>query len=173
MLVFLLKVYENIFLGKELQNKFGKLNKKEMIRGTEELLASLDVKLDPLALAGRLDTSKKQLLEIAKVLHSDAKLIILDEPTTALNKEEIKKLFEIIRRLKEKGKSFIFISHKMPEIFEIADNYTVLRNGKYIQSGRILETNPEEVTRCMVGESYNNSALYEERELGEDRKSVV
>lgn len=163
-----LRVYENLFLGRELVNRFGKLKKKEMIEETKTLMKNLGVDLNPQELAGNLDTSKKQLLEIAKTIYADARLFILDEPTTALNNEEIDKLFGIIRRLKEEGKSFIFISHKMPEIFEIADRYTVLRNGCYIHSGYITDTTPEEVTRYMVGESYmSQSNMYEERTLGE------
>ena len=161
-----LRVYENLFLGKELTNKFGKLKKREMIAETRELMQNLGVDIDPVAMADSLDTSRKQLLEIAKTLHADAKLFILDEPTTALNNEEIEKLFGIINRLKEEGKTFIFISHKMPEIFEIADKYTVLRNGNFIHSGNIKDTTPEELTRYMVGENYSEGVVYEKRQLG-------
>lgn len=162
-----LKVYENVFLGRERKNKLGTLKKKEMIQEARRLFQSLGVDIDPTLTADYLDTSKKQLLEIAKTIYADAKLFILDEPTTALNNEEIEKLFGIIRKLKEEGKTFIFISHKMPEIFEIADRYTVLRNGKFIHSGAIGDTTPEEVTRYMVGESYNSGSMYEERTLCE------
>ncbi len=161
-----LLVYENLFLGSELQNKFGKLKKKEMIAETERLMKNLGVEIDPLILAGELDTSKKQLLEIAKTIYADAKLFILDEPTTALNQDEITRLFTIINRLKKEGKSFIFISHKMPEIFNIADRYTILRNGKFISCGNIKDITPEEVTRFMVGENDSNRNMYEERKLG-------
>lgn len=162
-----LKVFENLFLGKELTTVYGKLKKKEMIKETRKLMQSLGVDINPTVLADDLDTSKKQLLEIAKALYSDAKLIILDEPTTALNTEEIAILFKIIDNLKNKGKSFVFISHKMPEIFQIADRYTILRNGLLIKSGNIKDTTPEKVTKLMVGESYNASEMYAERILGE------
>lgn len=162
-----LKVYENIFLGKEYTHKFGTLKKKQMAARAHEQFCSLGVDIDPNAMVSSLSASEKQLLEICKSLFFDVKLLILDEPTTALNTDEIERLFNILRTLKEKGKSFIIISHKMPEIFAIADTYTVLRNGKFIKSGRICETNPEEVTRAMVGESYSSSEVYAERELGE------
>lgn len=162
-----LRVYENLFLGKERTGFLGKLDKKAMIAEAEELLQEMGVRMDPMEIAEHLDTGKKQLLEIAKALHSKAKLIILDEPTTALNNGEIAHLFEIIRKLKEKGTSFIFISHKMPEIFQIADRYTVLRNARYIHSGNISETTPEEVTRYMVGESYSSKEVYETRTEGD------
>ena len=100
-------------------------------------------------------------------MHSDAKLIILDEPTTALNNEEVAHLFKVITGLKNIGKSFIFISHKMPEIFKIADRFTILRNGLLIKSGNIKDTTPEEVTKLMVGESYSTRETYEERNLGD------
>ena len=162
-----LKVYENIFLRKEILTKARTLDKKEMIAKTRELFDSLGVDIDPNTMVSELETSKKQLLEIAKALFSNAKLLILDEPTTSLNQNEIDHLFEIVNRLKEQGHSFIFISHKMNEIFAIADRYTVLRNGEFIKDGNIAETTMEEVTRLMVGNSYSNSQVYRTREIGE------
>lgn len=162
-----LKVYENIFLRKELLTKLGTLDKKRMIEQTENLFHELGVDIDPTAMVSELETSKKQLLEIAKALHANAKLLILDEPTTALNNKEIEHLFSIVRHLQESGKSFIFISHKMTEIFTIADRYTVLRNGQMIRSGEIAEITPTEVTKLMVGNSYSDSDIYMSRELGE------
>ena len=162
-----LKVYENLFLGKEYTYKFGALKKKEMAAKAHELFCSLGVDIDATAMVSNLSTSEKQLLEICKSLFIDAKLIILDEPTTALNTDEIERLFNILRALREKGKSFIIISHKMPEIFAIADTYTILRNGKFIKNGPINETTPEEITKAMVGESYSSAEIYSERSLGE------
>ena len=133
-----LLVYENIFLGKEYTNKFGKLDKKRMKKEAAELFQELEVDIDPEAKAEDLSASQKQLLEISKALFFQAKLLILDEPTTSLNNQEIEHLFRIVRKLKEKGTSFIFISHKMPEIFEIADRYTVLMNGEFIGDGFII-----------------------------------
>lgn len=162
-----LKVYENLFLGKEKTGHLGKLKKREMIEETRKLLTEMGVDINPLDVAGHLDTGKKQLLEIAKALHTNAKMIILDEPTTALNNEQISHLFQLVERLKEKGTAFVFISHKMPEIFRIADRYTVLRNSCFIHSGKIEDTTPEKVTRYMVGEGYVGADMYESRALGE------
>ena len=162
-----LKVFENIFLRKEILTKLGTLNQKAMIAKTKELFASLGVDIDPTAMVSELETSKKQLLEIAKALFANAKLLILDEPTTSLNQDEIDHLFSIVRRLKEQGHSFIFISHKMNEIFSIADRYTVLRNGMFIQEGNIADTTMEEVTKLMVGNSYSDAQVYRTRELGD------
>ncbi|MEA4813285.1 MAG: sugar ABC transporter ATP-binding protein, partial [Oscillospiraceae bacterium] len=162
-----LKVYENIFLRKEITNKFGILNKKVMAQKAGEMFNSLGVEIDPNAMVSELDTSKKQFLEISKALFANAELLILDEPTTALNNEEIEHLFGIVRRLRDAGKSFIFISHKMIEIFNLADRYTILRNGKFIKTGYIRETTPQEVTRLMVGSHYSDRSVYEQRDLGE------
>ncbi len=167
-----LKVYENIFLTREYRKKFGMLDKKAMIAKTEELFDSLGVQIPPTAVVGTLPTSQKQLLEISKALFFNAKLLILDEPTTALNNEEIEHLFAILRRLKQEGKTFVFISHKMPEIFAISDRYTVLRNGEYISTGRICETTPEELTGLMVGKSYSSGEIYKPRDLGEEVVSL-
>jgi len=162
-----LKVYENIFLRKELLTKIGTLDKKRMIAETAQLFDRLGVDIDPDAIVSELETSKKQLLEIAKALHANAKLLILDEPTTALNNREIDHLFGIVRNLKAQGTSFIFISHKMTEIFTIADRYTVLRNGQMVGSGAIAETNPTDVTRMMVGNTYSDKDIYTPRQLGD------
>lgn len=162
-----LKVYENIFLMKEYKNKFGVLDKKRMIRKAQQLFDELGVQIDPQEKVEHLKTSQKQLLEIAKALFFQAKLLILDEPTTSLNNEEVAHLFEIINQLRAKGTSFIFISHKMPEIFRIADRYTVLRNGEFIRTGSIADTTQEEVTGLMVGEKLLDQKVYEKRKLSE------
>lgn len=163
-----LKVYENIFLMKEYKKKPGILDKKRMIRETQQLFTELGVEIEPEEKVENLKTSQKQLLEISKALFFQAKLLILDEPTTSLNNDEVEHLFQIIRRLKEKGTAFIFISHKMPEIFRIADRYTVLRNGEFIKSGKLSEITQEEVTGLMVGEKFSHQEVYQKRELGEN-----
>lgn len=163
-----LKVYENIFLMKEYKKKTGILDKKRMIRETQQLFTELGVEIEPEEKVENLKTSQKQLLEISKALFFQAKLLILDEPTTSLNNDEVEHLFQIIRRLKEKGTAFIFISHKMPEIFRIADRYTVLRNGEFIKSGKLSEITQEEVTGLMVGEKFSHQEIYQKRELGEN-----
>ena len=163
-----LKVYENIFLMKEYKKKPGILDKKRMIRETQQLFTELGVEIEPEEKVENLKTSQKQLLEISKALFFQAKLLILDEPTTSLNNDEVEHLFQIIRRLKEKGTAFIFISHKMPEIFRIADRYTVLRNGEFIKSGKLSEITQEEATGLMVGEKFSHQEVYQKRELGEN-----
>jgi ribose transport system ATP-binding protein len=138
-----------------------------MIARAKELFTSLGVDIDPRARVADLETSQKQLLEIAKALDTNAKLIILDEPTTALNTAEIEHLFSIIRGLQKKGITFIFISHKMPEIFTIAGRYTVLRNGMFIKTGRISDTTPHELTTAMVGREVSDKRIHGSRDSGE------
>ena len=162
-----LTVADNIFLCRELISKIGLLRKKEQVERTRKLFEDLGVDIDPTAMVSELKTSEKQLLEICRALYVDAKLLILDEPTTALSNNEIDHLFEILRKLKAQGKSFIFISHKMPEIFAIADRYTVLRNGEYISSGYIKDTNAHAITSLMVGSQYVDEDVYVARSLGE------
>lgn len=161
-----LLVYENIFFGNEIMNGL-LLNKKEMIKQTIELFDRLNIETDPEELVGNLDASNKQLVEIAKVLHQNAKLVILDEPTSSLNINEIKRLFAIVNRLKKQGTSFIYISHKMPEIFALCDTYTVLRNGKLIDNGFIKDTNTEDITKKMVGGAFVDTNFYKKRKLGD------
>jgi ribose transport system ATP-binding protein len=106
-------------------------------------------------------------LEICRALHANAKLLILDEPTTALSNEEIAHLFEILKKMKSEGTAFIFISHKMPEIFEISDRYTVFRNGQFVSSGYIKDTNSEALTSDMIGQEYADKDVYQPRSLGD------
>ena len=162
-----LTVFENIFLNREICSRWHALNKKEMIRKTQKLFEDLGVEMDPMSEVRDLKTGEKQLLEICRALYMDARLIILDEPTTALSNSEIEHLFSILKRLKEKGKSFIFISHKMPEIFELTDAYTVFRNGRFVSTGRTAETTAHALALMMVGEKYADEELYLPRPLGE------
>ena len=160
-------VFENIFLNRERKTGFGLLNRKQMILEAERLFERLGVEIDPYAMVSELKTSQKQLLEISRALHANAKLLILDEPTTALSTQEVEHLFGILRKLKTQGHAFIFISHKMPEIFELADRYTVLRNGMFISAGRIADTTPHRIATDMVGEQYLDKDYYVPRALGE------
>ncbi|MDR2630138.1 MAG: sugar ABC transporter ATP-binding protein [Spirochaetaceae bacterium] len=162
-----LLVFENLFLGKEILYKTRTLNKRAMIARSRELFDDLGVKINPKSLVADLETSQKQLLEIAKALDANARLIILDEPTTALNTSEIEHLFSIIRNLQKKKITFIFISHKMPEVFTIADRYTVLRNGFFVKTGRISDTTPQELTVSMVGREVSDKEIYARRAPGE------
>ena len=167
-----LLAYENIFLGAEETTPWGSLKKRDMANKAAELFERLGVDIDPYALVDDLKPSEKQLLEISRALFRNAKLLILDEPTASLNTDEVEHMFQIVRGLRDKGTSFIFISHKMPEIFALCDTYTVLRNGKFIANGNIADTTPREVTNLLVGAALSDRDAYEPRELGEEMLRV-
>ena len=151
-----LSVTENLFLGKELTYGFGILKQGEMRRQAHDLLCKLGLDIDPKTRAGDLSVGKQQLVEIAKAIASDAKYIVMDEPTAALTDREIQTLFTTVRELKAKGISFVYISHRMEEIFAICDRITILRDGEYVGVRDIPATSFDEIVAMMVG-----------RELGE------
>lgn len=151
-----LRVFENMYLAQELIDKSGLLDKKSMLSMAEKVFERMGVNIDPMAYVSDLQAAQKQLVEIARALLFKCDLIIMDEPTTALSNQEIDGLFEIMRQLKSQGVSFIYISHKMPEIFEICDTYTVLRDGKWISTGNIKDINEYEITEMMTGKTHLN-----------------
>lgn len=146
-----MSIVDNLFLGKELKTRFGLIDKKSMIRIAREKLRLLGLDIDPNILIKDIPVGYRQLVEIAKALLLDAELIIMDEPTAALTDKETELLFKIIRELREKGVSFIYVSHRMEEIFELCDAITILRDGKYIGSKKISETSFDEIVSMMVG----------------------
>ncbi|MDD3252772.1 MAG: sugar ABC transporter ATP-binding protein [Lachnospiraceae bacterium] len=158
-----LKVYENMYLREEIANKAGFIDNKAEIKRAQEVLDGMNVHIDATALVSDLETAKKQLVEIAKALLFQSELIIMDEPTTALNNQEIENLFTIMRGLQAQGVSFIYISHKMPEIFSICDRYTVLRDGKFIETGYIKDINENKATELLIGKTFVNANLKEQQ----------
>ncbi|MGQ9615539.1 MAG: sugar ABC transporter ATP-binding protein [Spirochaetota bacterium] len=148
-----LSVMENIYLGREPLKFGGMINWELMRKGSSEVLAFLDVPLDPGEIVGRLSVANQQVVEICKALVLNSRIIIMDEPTSSLTEHEIKQLFSLIRRLKEKGITIIYVSHKIDEIFEICDSITVLRDGKHIGTMKKQSTNPDEIIHMMVGRS--------------------
>ena len=145
-----LKVFENMYLAEELI-KGPLLNKKEMIRRTAEVFRRMQVDINPLAVVADLQPAEKQLVEIARALLFKCELILMDEPTTALTTHEIENLFAIMRQLKQEGVSFVYISHKMPELFEICDTYYVLRDGRLIAHGSFRDIDESAATEMMIG----------------------
>lgn len=146
-----LSVTENLFLGNELLNRFGLLNHSAMNQKAKELLARLHLNINPNTPLHQLRVGQQQLVEIAKALLLDSKVLIMDEPTSAISDHEVKLLFKIIRELKSKGVAIIYISHKLNELFEIADNYTVLRDGCLTGSGNMAGTSRDHLIQMMVG----------------------
>jgi len=148
-----MSVSENIYLGKEdlFSERFGILNRRKMENETKELLNSINLILDPNELAKGLGIAKQQLLSIAKAIFRKAKVIIMDEPSAVLTTKEFEYLLKLIRELKSEGIAIIYISHRIEEIFQIADRVTVLRNGKLIGTKKINEIDIDQLIKMMVG----------------------
>ena len=158
-----LTVYENLFLGQEITNRAGFLERQTMIERSKEILKKIKIDINPLETVTNLEPSRKQLVEIARALLFDSKLIIMDEPTSALTNKEIDILFDIMRSLKAHGLSIIFISHKMPELFAICEKYTVLRDGKFIETGNFKDINEQRAASLLVGRSIVDSQFIKEK----------
>lgn len=146
-----LTVEENLFIGKEIKGKFGFCNQKAMRKKAEEALGRLGVHISPAEVMSNLSVGQQQMIEICKALMVDAKVIIMDEPTAALTQSETLVLFDVIRSLKKQGISIVYISHRMEEIFELCDRISVLRDGTYIGTKNIPETNMNEIVKMMIG----------------------
>ncbi len=159
-----LSISENVFMGHPLVS--GRLNRmdwKAMHQRTEQLLQELNIHLDPRTTMGLLNVAERQLVEIAKALSLDSKILLMDEPTSSLTIQEAERLFKVIRRLREDGVAIIFISHRLEEVFELTDRVTVLRDGKYIGTKGTEELTTQEVIRMMVGRSMDE--LYPKKEV--------
>ena len=154
-----LTVAENVCFGA----KYGKLvNFKLITKKTEEVFKSLNVHIDPKKLVLALSTAQQQLVEIAKSVSKDVKILILDEPTAPLTAEDVEILFDIIRMLKKKGVSIVYISHRMDEIFQITDRVTIMRDGQYVKTLNTAKTNRDELIKYMVGRELKD--IYPKRE---------
>ncbi|GAA0832491.1 ribose ABC transporter ATP-binding protein RbsA [Bifidobacterium pullorum subsp. gallinarum] len=144
-------VLDNLFIGKELTSGIGFLNMKQMKALAKEQFRKLAVTIPLTQEAGLCSVGQQQMIEIAKALMTQAKVIIMDEPTAALTEREIEKLFDVIRSLKKEGVSIVYISHRMEEIFTICDRITVMRDGKSVDTQAIPDTSFDEVVKKMVG----------------------
>lgn len=159
-----LSICDNIFLGKELRTSLGLLDKKKMREICVEKLKQLGIEhLSPDTLVGKLSVGYQQMVEIVKALLIEAKLVILDEPTAALTNKEIENLFHIMGELKAQGVSFLYVSHRMDEIFRISDSITVLRDGKYIGTEKTKNITEEKLVEMMTGKNIDN--LYEKSDV--------
>ncbi len=167
-------VAENIFCGKEPNKAKGFfLDQRTMNRRAQELLDALDIKaIRPKDKVEFLTVAQKQLLEMAKAFANNSKLIILDEPTSALTEEECQHLFRIVNQMKAQGTSFIYITHKMDEIFVITDEVTVMRDGQYVGTKSSEEVTKNDLVKMMVGRDLSNAYPKREIEKGEVRLEV-
>jgi ribose transport system ATP-binding protein len=146
-----LTVAQNIFIGRESMTGGLFLDEKKQNKRAEELLKHLKMDIDPAETLGRLTVGKQQMVEIAKAVSHDLKVLILDEPTAALTKSEIDELFAIMRDLSSKGVAMIYISHRMDEIGKITDRVTVMRDGEYVGTNETTKITKEDIINMMVG----------------------
>lgn len=145
-----LSVTENIFLGRE-KSHLDILSNKEMNKEAKKILDRMNIDIPPDTIVGELSVSKQQMIEIAKAVSTNARILIMDEPTSALTSREIDELFEIIERLKKDGCGIVYISHRLEELQHIVDRVTIMRDGKYITSMNFEETTMTEIISNMVG----------------------
>lgn len=165
-----LTVAQNIFMGREPRNRFGLVDEREMARQAGELLQALKLSLEPTTPLKALRVGQKQLIEIAKAISCDAKVIIMDEPTSALTTREVETLFSVVRKLKDDGVAIAYITHKMEELTEIGDRAVVLRDGCLIGEGSLKELSREAIIAMMVG---REGGLYPPRVAGEIGEEVL
>ena len=166
-----LTVTENIFMGHHMKKGAkarGPVDWKAMKARTRELLEAMELDISPDAPVKSLGVAQRHMVEIAKALSIDARIVIMDEPTSALTLREVEDLYKIIRRLKEEGKAIIFISHKFEEIFDICDTYTVFRDGRMVGEGSVAEATVGGIISLMVGRSLDQLFPKGEVAIGED-----
>ena len=163
-----ISVAQNMFLGNEIRGAFGTLDYRAMRRKANEMLKKLHAGFDSGVITKTLSTAQQQMVEIAKALLYDFQVLALDEPTASLTNKEIDELFKIVRSLREQGKSIIYISHRLEEIFEICDRCTVFRDGKYIDTVNVSEVDREELVRMMVGRDIGAENYHRKDPVKED-----
>ncbi|HBN56996.1 MAG TPA: D-xylose ABC transporter ATP-binding protein, partial [Lachnospiraceae bacterium] len=161
-----MSVAENIFLGRE-PVKYGLIDYRRMYKQTEELLETLHITLDPRTKMGRLRVADQQLVEIAKAVSQNARILIMDEPTSSITDREVANLYEIIRNLKERGTGIVYISHKMDEVYTITDKITILRDGESIATWNTQEATNDMVVKAMVGRELTEQYPRREPQIGE------
>jgi len=167
-----LTIADNVFAGRQPTGFLNRIDEKAIVARTAELMRQLGVDIDPRRRVGELSSAQAQVVEIAKALSQDVKLLILDEPTAALTLTETDRLFDVIRRLKSNGVSIIYVSHRLAEIFTICDRVSVLKDGRLTGVRNIAETNTDELIRLMVGREVHFARDATHRELGEVRLKV-
>ena len=150
-LVSKLSVSENIFLGRQRKKKNGNIDYKWQQERTRQLCEKMHIKIEPDELVGHLTVAQQQMVEIIKTIELDTQIIIMDEPTAALTTVEIEFLFSVMKELREEGKTVIYISHRLDEVFEISDRITVLKDGVMVATLKTSETNRDQIVGLMVG----------------------
>lgn len=161
-----LSVADNIWLDRQ-PKKFGMIDDKELIKKTKEILDDLGLSLNPKALVRDLSVAEQQMVEIAKAISFHSKILVLDEPTSALTESEIDKLFMIIKKLKKQGVGMFYISHRLEELERIADTVSVIRDGQYIGTKAFKDVTVDAIVAMMVGRELNDKFPVYDRKIGE------
>ncbi|MEI8200481.1 MAG: sugar ABC transporter ATP-binding protein [Eubacteriales bacterium] len=161
-----MNIAENVFIGRETRKR-GLIDKKLMHEKTKELLHKVGLDIDTWTMTNTLSTAQKQMIEVAKALSFNARLIIMDEPTSSLTDTETNTLFDIVRRLKSNGVAVIFITHRLKEIFEISDEVAVMRDGEMVTTFITAQTNENEIINNMVGRDVKNIFAKEAAEISD------
>ena len=161
-----LSVTENVFMGRQPVGRFGRIDRTAMRIEVVSLMDRLGVHIDPDRPTEGLSIADQQLIEIAKAISLDARVLIMDEPTAALSGVEVERLFAVARSLRDEGRALMFISHRFDEVFGLCDTVTVMRDGAYIHTDAIANTSVPEIVRLMVGRDVNELFPKQEAEIG-------
>ncbi len=167
-----MQVAENIYLGREPLNRFGLIDKRRMVADTRALFDKWQIKIKPRAVMRNLSVAETQMVEIAKAISYDSRLVIMDEPTSAITEREVEHLHRMIRSLRESGVAIIYITHKMDEVFRISDFVTVFRDGKHVATLPAAELDRQKLITLMVGRELTHMFPKEHAEIGEVVMSV-
>ncbi len=163
-----LPIYENMFLGRELLTKRGRLDLEKMYGETEKMFQKMKIDLDPNTMVRDLDSSYKQIVEICRAMMTNASIIIMDEPTTSLTDQETERVFDMMRTLRDHNVGIIFISHKLNEVIEVCNRYVVLRDGHLVADGNVCEITIPDLARLMVGHEVRSELLRRNLYLGDE-----
>lgn len=166
--LFDLTVEENLFMGKEITKGFGICDKKAMRKQAQEIMDRMGVNIPVTAKMSDLSVGQQQMVEICKALMVDAKVLIMDEPTAALTQSETEVLFDVIKSLRKKGVSIVYISHRMEEIFELCDRITILRDGTYIDTKFIKDIDMDDIVQMMIGRTIGERFPSRDVKVGEE-----
>ncbi|MFL5758295.1 MAG: sugar ABC transporter ATP-binding protein [Thermomicrobiales bacterium] len=162
-----LDVAENVYMGRQPRDRIGRVDWGEMYRDVDKLLRQLGVRINVRTPVRALSVADQQLIEIAKALSLDARVLVMDEPTASLSAREVNRLFTIVRQLRDQGVAILFVSHRLEEIFEISDRITIFRDGAHVITAPASELTTEETIRYMVGRRLEALFPKEEAEIGE------
>lgn len=165
-------VFENIWLGREPQNRLGLIDKRRMVAQTRELFHRWEIDIDPGRVMKTLSVAQAQMVEIAKAISYDSRLIIMDEPTSAITEREVEHLHRMIRQLRESGVGIIYITHKMDEVFRISDHVTVFRDGRHVATSPAVELDRAKLISLMVGRELTHMFPKEHADIGDVAMSV-